>query len=59
MRGVVVGKTTIPVLTFLKLEAAGDELAITATDLGMLATARVSAAIETDGDVLIESGKVL
>lgn len=58
VRSVVEARNTIPVLGFLKLEANGGELAITATDMGVLATSKTPAAIESDGAALVESAKL-
>lgn len=55
---VVESRNTMPILSSVLLAAAGDGLAITATDLDIIATAGVSAEVTTNGNICV-SAKLL
>lgn len=54
----IIEKSTIAVLGSFKIEAEGDRLSITATDLNMLGTVHVDAEINEPGAMLVDAGKV-
>lgn len=58
-QGVVEKKTTIPILSNVLIEAAGDELTITATDLELGIRATVPARVKTGGAGTIPAKRLL
>ncbi|QCM10304.1 DNA polymerase III subunit beta [Agrobacterium tumefaciens] len=52
---VVEARSTIPILSSVQLAAAGDGLAITATDLDIIATAGVPADINKTGNICVDA----
>ena len=53
MQGIVERRNTIPILSNVLLEAKGDALALTATDLDLWMVERVEAAVEQDGGTTV------
>src|SRR5471030_3406722 len=57
-QGVVERKTTIPILSNFLFEAAGDRLAITATDLDLSLRTSCAAKVKKDGSCTIPARKL-
>jgi DNA polymerase-3 subunit beta len=57
MQGIVERRTTIPVLSHLLLRAAGDSLAIAATDLDVSLTSSVEAQVKREGAIAVQAKK--
>lgn len=53
----VIEKSTIPVLGSFKIDTRDDHIAITATDLNMLATIKTAAEVSDPGEAPVDAGK--
>ena len=59
MQGIVERKTTIPVLSHLRLTAAGDKLQLAATDLDVSLTSWCEAEVKAEGGIAVQAKKLI
>jgi DNA polymerase-3 subunit beta len=55
VRGIVKRANIIPILSCCKIEAAGDQITLTSTDMDMQASSTVHAEVETEGAIAIDA----
>jgi DNA polymerase-3 subunit beta len=59
MQGIVERKTTIPVLSHIRLIASGDRLQLAATDLDVSLTSWCEAEVKTEGGIAVQAKKLM